>query len=355
MKKKIQQCLPGLETGCSAMTWESLDHHHFLGRNFDFNRIAEGSGLTYIPKQMTYYTLGSQLENNIADQYQVIGKYAALGMGSLVMKSTPVLYEGVNECGLCGSQLYYRNEACWKELGATNKKPVQPAYVVTYLLTQCASVEEVKHCCTKEIAFVKSGVFGKIPDIHWLFTDTSGASLIIEQNKSGLHLYNPSMGILTNSPSYPWHCEHLRMYANLTPKDQATNQLNGCLLEDEYSGTGMHGLPGDWSSPSRFIRLAFLKAYGQKGKDETEAAYRLFRLLQHVAFPLGLIEVEDTSDVNQYDTNLSPYDYTVYTAVLCAETKRYYWNTYHHPNIQSVCLEDFAQETSCKQILWADF
>lgn len=337
-----------LEGGCSSLHWESEDGKHFWGRNFDFNRIAQGTGITYVPKGLTYYTIGSELENNLEDTHRATAKYTAMGMGSFVMKPTPVLYEGINECGLMGGQLYYRNLARYADENPDHLQEVQPAYVVTYVLTQCQNVAEVKQLFKEKMVVKKVGIFGKIPDIHWFFSDGKGESVVIEIDAHGLHLIDQNLGVLTNSPDYTWHCHHLLEFANLQPKDSQDQTINHQLLPASYSGTGMVGLPGDWSSPSRFVRLSLMRQYAQKGKDEQQAVIRMFRLLQNVAFPMGLIEVKDTSDINQHDTDVSAYDYTVYTAIMCAESKTYYWYTYDDMQIHSISMADFIDDGTCQ-------
>lgn len=343
-----------VDGGCSSISWESKDGKHLWGRNFDFNRIAQGTGVTYVPAGLEYYTIGSELENNLEDKHKTTATYAAMGMGAYVMKPTPVLYEGVNEYGLMGGQLYYRDFAKYAEENPEGKDEVQPAYVVTHVLTHCKSVEDVKKLFKDEMIVKKVGIFGKIPDVHWYYSDATGASVVVEIDEQGLHLFDDNLGVLTNSPNYMWHWNHMLEYADLQPKDLMNQSLNGKKLNPCYSGTGMTGLPGDWSSPSRFVRLAMMHEYGEKGKDEKQAVSRTFRLLQNVAFPLGLIEVGDTSDIGKHDTDISKYDYSVYTAVMCAESKKYYWHTYDDMEIHSVSFDDFKDDGTC-QVKKLDF
>ena len=35
--------------GCSTLSWETEDGKHIWGRNFDYNRLAEGSQVTFCP------------------------------------------------------------------------------------------------------------------------------------------------------------------------------------------------------------------------------------------------------------------------------------------------------------------
>ena len=95
-----------------------------------------------------------------------------------------------------------------------------------------------------------------------------------------------------------------------------------------FSGTGGQGLPGDWSSPSRFVRLAFLRRYARAGRTEEEGVARLFRLLQCAAFPFGAVRLEEEP----------PWEYTLYSAAACARSRRFYWTTYENQQVRYVDL-----------------
>ena len=45
--------------GCSALSWSTQDGKHLWGRNFDFNRLAQGTKVSYIPSGTEYYTCGA--------------------------------------------------------------------------------------------------------------------------------------------------------------------------------------------------------------------------------------------------------------------------------------------------------
>lgn len=348
-EENTKELMKELNAGCSALAWRTEDCKHLWGRNFDFNRIAQGSQVTYLPKGLTFYSNGTQIENNLDEACRMNVKYAALGMGALVLQSTPTLFEGINEAGLMGGQLYYREFASYQEQAQEGTLPLQPAFAVTYLLTQCKSVEEVVEHLRHKVTLVNAPIFGNVPTVHWMFSDSTGEAVIIEPDKDGLHIYRNSMGVLTNSPGYPWHCQNLLNYGNIKAEDMDDLEVNGLRLRQCFSGSGGLGLPGDCSSPSRFIRLALLKKFGVKGKDEAEGVAYTFRLFQSVAFPLGMVKVGDTGDLTEHDTNISEYDYTIYTAVMCAESGRFYWTTYTNPAIKSIGFEELSEVTEAKQ------
>ena len=47
--------------GGSAVAWETADGGHLWGRNFDFNRIAADSKVTFVPRGQVFYACGTEL------------------------------------------------------------------------------------------------------------------------------------------------------------------------------------------------------------------------------------------------------------------------------------------------------
>ena len=215
--------------------------------------------------------------------------------------------------------------------------PLQPAFAVTYLLTQCTSVSEVVRELTQHCFLTGERLLGTLPTVHWIFSDRSGETVIIEPDADGLHIYRNSMGVLTNSPGYPWHRENLLNYPQLRTEDYEASNINGETIAPCFSGTGSSGLPGSCTSPDRFVRLSFLKQHACKGQSEEEGVAYMLRLFENIAFPLGAVRVSEAEQAGARDEGIVPYDYTLYTAVMCAESGRFYFTTYRNPQIR--CLD----------------
>lgn len=119
--------LPGAcSAGCSAIAWETADGRHLFGRNFDYNRVAADSKVTCFPSGTELCTRGTGLDHSQDPAARRQADYGAVGMGTTVLGSTPVLYEGLNEKGLMGAQLYYRGFARYPDRPADGKLPLQP-------------------------------------------------------------------------------------------------------------------------------------------------------------------------------------------------------------------------------------
>ena len=337
-EKQIQALLRDMSAGCSALAWETQDGRHLWGRNFDFHCIAADSKVTCLPRGLEFYTCGTEIEGNLDPATRCKAAYAAVGIGSLVLRSTPALYEGVNEKGLMGGQLYFREFAHFSSEIRPHTLPLQPPFLVTYCLTTCASVEEVVRALEERVSLAAIPMLGTVPPIHWMFSDCTGESIVVESDRAGLHIYRDAAGVMTNSPEYPWHRTNLLNYSQLRALDYGPITCGGETVPPCFSGSGAAGLPGDWSSPSRFVRLAFLRQCAVKGRDESEGVPLLFRLLQSAAFPMGAVQLVDSGTVTEHDRDVMPYDYTVYASVLCAESMRFYWTTYRNPRLRYVDL-----------------
>ncbi len=119
-------------------------------------------------------------------------------------------------------------------------------------------------------------MLGTVPSLHWTFCDRTGESIVVEPDGDGLHIYRRTIGVMTNSPSYSWHRLNLLNYAGLRDLDYDAVQLCGDSIPQCFSGSGMQGLPGDFSSPSRFVRLAMLKKCAVPGENETTGRQSCF-------------------------------------------------------------------------------
>ena len=327
--------------GCSAVGWSTEDGKHLWARNMDFNRMAAGTAVTYLPAG----TAMASSEGETAP-----AKYAAVGMGLLAVPGMPLLYEGVNEAGLMGGQLYFRGFARYEDAPRPGTAAIQPPLVVGWLLSRCASVEEAARVLRDEVTLVARPLLGTVPPLHWSFSDRTGEVMVVESDEEGLHLYRNTVGVMTNSPSYAWHRLNLLNYAGVRDLDYDTVEVCGEQLPQCFSGSGAQGLPGDWSSPSRFIRLAMLRKFAVRGRDEQTGMARLFRIMDSAAFPLGMVRVSQPGGPTALDENVQPWDYTLYTAAYCAESGRCCWTTYDNPTIRTVTLEDFKEQKTPVQV-----
>ena len=160
-----QNLLEELSAGCSALSWSTLDQKHFWGRNLDFNRLAAETKVTYVPRGTEYCFYGTSLENSENPQCKTTSLYASLGTGLLTEGCSPILYEGINEKGLMGGQLYYRGFAHFEDQVRPGTLPLQPPFLVYHMLSQCSSVDEVVTMLQNNLTLLNIPLFGTVPTL----------------------------------------------------------------------------------------------------------------------------------------------------------------------------------------------
>ena len=141
---------------------------------------------------------------------------------------------------------------------------------------------------------------------------------------------------MTNSPGYLWQQTNLYNYASVSNILDSSRDF----LELKYQGVsvssgGGFGLPGDYSSPSRFVRMAVLKHYAVKGANEIDGVSRMFHQFSSVNIPEGIVfrpEDEVSQSPNQ------SYDQTLCTSIMCAESGTYYFSTCKNRRINAIRL-----------------
>ena len=60
------------------------------------------------------------------------------------------------------------------------------------------------------------------PTVHFVFTDRSGASMVLEFVKGEQRIYDGVAQVLTNAPTYDWHVTNLRNYLGMTSGSPTT-------------------------------------------------------------------------------------------------------------------------------------
>ena len=96
-ESRARALLGDLSAGCSAVAWETADGGHLRGRNFEFNRIAADSKVTFVPRGQVFYACGTEQEGNLEPSTRCKVADAAVVFGSRAPRCTPALFDGRNE------------------------------------------------------------------------------------------------------------------------------------------------------------------------------------------------------------------------------------------------------------------
>ena len=306
---------------CTCMTYQGQDF--YFGRNLDLE-CGFGEKVVITPRNYRFhFTNGEKREHH----------FAMIGMAS-VMDHYPLYAEAVNEKGLGMAGLYFPGNAVYRQPqeGRINLAVYE---LIPYLLTVCACVKEAKELLEK-INLTTQPFREDVPSaqLHFMISDASG-SLTVEPERDGLKVYQNDPGVLTNNPSFPWQVTNLNNYLHLTAKAPENQFAAGLDLKPFSQGMGAVGLPGDASSPSRFVKTVFLKHNSSPTEAEGDSVTRFFHILENVSMVKGTVLTPEGKE-----------DQTIYSCCVNADKGIYYFRTCENQQISAVSMhhEDLEQE-----------
>lgn len=307
---------------CTAATYKTKDF--YFGRTLDYE-FSYGEEIVISPRNfpVSFRHMGEMKHH-----------YALIGMAHLA-GGTPLFYDAINEKGLGMAGLNFVGNADYKEF-TPGKDNVAPYEFIPWILGQCASVKEARLLLDK-ISLVNTPFSDQLPlaQLHWMIADKEEA-ITVESVKEGLKVYDNPAGVMTNNPPFVQQMHNLSNFMNLSPKSPE-NRFSSKLPLSCYSrGMGALGLPGDLSSQSRFVRVAFVKMNSVSGDSEWESVSQFFHILGSVDQQKGCCDVGDEK-----------YEYTIYTSCCNASKGIYYYTTYDNHQINGVDMhrENLDSET----------
>lgn len=256
-------------------------------------------------------------------------EHAVIGMG-IVEDGAPLYFDCANTAGLAVAGLNFPGYARYEPAPVPGKTSIAAYEFPLWVVAGHRTVDEVESALA-DAAIVDKPINDRYPSslLHWIIGDAT-RSIVVEHTDAGMQVFHDGFDVLTNQPGFAWHAENMRNYLNVTSEVPAPATWRDVKLEAYGSGGGMRGLPGDYYSPSRFVRVAYLNAnHPQKGTEE-ENVSRLFHTLGGVAMVDGAARM----------TN-GEFERTVYTGGVSCRTNTYYYSTYDDPAIRSVSLGDF--------------
>ena len=296
---------------CTAISYRTKDH--YFGRNLDLERTF-GECVVITPRE---YRLKFRKAGEMHRHYAMIGM-------ALVEDGYPLYFDATNEKGVSIAGLNFPGNAAYGP-GMVGKDNIAPFELIPWLLGQCADLSDVR-LILERLNLIELDFSDRLPStpLHWMIADRNG-SLVLESVKDGLRIYDNPPGVLTNNPTFDMQLQNLSNYMHLSA-EQPVNRYSERLDLKTYSlGMGALGLPGDFSSMSRFVRAVFLRENSVSGESESESVSQFFRMLGNLAPLRGLMKLENgMSEIAQYSS--------------CCNAERgiYYYVTYENSRITGV-------------------
>lgn len=315
---------------CTGISYESTDNQEFFGRTQEYN-LEYDYVLAQFPRDYSVEISAS----NWQTKYSVMGVSARMDHQLM-----PTVLDGVNEKGLACSTQYFDEDNLYKtmdEVIADGKRPVYAEQFIFYILSMCEDIEDVKKVL-KTVAIPNSSIVQKtgLPQ-HFFIKDSSGKAIVVEPDASAefcFNVYNNNIGVMTNSPSFDWQVTNLRNYTGLTSKYQKNLRLNGTTIKSLKKSSGLIGLPGDYTAPSRFVKATTLLNFSEK-TDSNNSINLGFHILSMSDIPKGVVICDDGTS-----------EYTQYTSLYNQTRRELYIKLYDNLNIQKITFDDTYAKSS---------
>lgn len=322
---------PDAAVACTGITLTSRDSACVLARTIEWGGSELESRYVVVPRG---YRQASLLPGGAAGGMDFEAKYGYVG---LAVELKEFVVEGLNEAGLSAGLFYFPGYGGYAAYDSTlRKSTVSDFQLVSYLLGSCATLEEVKSAL-QGIRVV--GIDPRSSTVHWRMADSSGRQMVLEIVGGELRFFDNPLGVLTNSPGFEWQITNLNNYVNLRPGSAEAHSLDGTQrLAPFGAGSGMLGLPGDVTPPSRFVRATFYQATAPQQATGEETALQCFQILNNFDIPVGV----------EFPAGQIPADIpsaTQWTSATDLKNRVVYYRTMYNSTIRSIDLKqiDFGR------------
>ena len=310
-------------SACTALHLTAKDGGVVVGRTMEF-------GLDVKPDAVIV-PAGTELASSLPKEANGIKYTTKYGVVGLNFMGKHMLVDGMNEKGVYVGALYLPGYATYPEVKAeTSSKSLAPEDYVAWLLGNFSSVEEIKKNYNKVILVQnpQKEIGGESFPGHFLITDESGASIVIEPLNNSLKIYDNPLGVLTNSPTFDWHMINLSNYVNLSAINVPKIDLTGKQIKSFGQGSGLVGIPGDYTPPSRFVRAVAFSQSAITLPTAKETMPQVFHIMNAFDIPLGSIQEKVEDKIH--------YDFTQWTSVMDLKNLTYSVKTYQDQSIRKI-------------------
>ncbi|MDE6481655.1 MAG: choloylglycine hydrolase family protein [Alphaproteobacteria bacterium] len=310
---------------CTGITLKSDDGSTVVARTIDWSGTKMNNIYVVSPRN---HTVRAITPAGADTGLEFTSKYGFVGLG---MEQSEFVVDGMNEAGLSAALFYFPNYGGYESFNRdTADSTIGDLQLVSWILSSFSTIDEVQDAI-KNVHIVN--IYPDALTVHWRITDSTGRQVVLEIEDGVPHFYESEIGVLTNSPSYPWQVTNLNNYVNLNPGTAGPSKLGALTLRAFGAGSGMHGLPGDFSPPSRFVRAAFLSSFNIPLKTGYDASMHAFHILNNFDVPLAV----------QYSRGAKLPDMpsaTQWTIATDMRARMIYYRTMYNSVIRSINMND---------------
>ena len=315
---------------CTGITLNGTDGSRVTARSIEWGSSVLPTTLVVVPRGTPSQT---QTASGAGMQYK-----NTIGYAGLSIEDKSFVVEGLNEKGLSAGLFFFPGYGQYPIYDAAQKdKTLSDMEFVAWLLGNFESVKAAR-AALPDIRVAER--FKGAGTVHYRIADKTGEQIVVEIVDGKMRIFDNPIGVLTNSPGFEWQMTNLNNFMNLKPGRTPDVKWNNVTLKSPGIGSGMTGLPGDITPPSRFVRAAFMVSTAPALKDAQTTVLYSFKILNAFEIPIGL-ELEDGNN----PTGL--LSATQWTSASDMTNGKLYYKTMNNARVRCLDLKtiDFSKVT----------
>ena len=274
-------CMLATDTSlaCTGLKLVGNDGTVVFGRTQEWGKFDLNPHIAAYPRNATFQSTTPDGGKGIAWK----SKYGFAG----VLLMGRAINTGMNETGLVGAMFFHQGFAEYAEYEpSTADISMAPSDLLAYILSNFATLEEVRKGVNKVrvVPVVDPALNAPFP-VHGMITEPGGRSIVIEFKDGKAKIFDNPVGVITNNPTFDWQLTNLRNYGNLSNTPFTNTKWGDLEITPLAAGSGLLGLPGDFTSPSRFVRAAVFVQTARETKGGEDTVQEAFRILDSFNLP----------------------------------------------------------------------
>jgi choloylglycine hydrolase len=321
---------------CTGVRLVGKDGTAVFGRTQEWGKFDLNAKIAVIARGTSFQ--GRTPEGNTGLQWDAEYGFA----GTLLMDR--VFCTGLNEKGLAAGFFYHDGFAGYADFDVKKAdQSMAPGDVLSFILSSFSTLEEVRDGLTQEhvVAVVDPDLHKTVP-MHLMVTEPGGKCMVIEFKDGQVTFFDNPVGVIANNPTFDWHLTNLRNYGFLSQKPFKAEKWGDLEITPLAAGSGLLGLPGDFTSPSRFVRATVFSQTSRPTDGGLDTVQEVFRILDSFQLPASQSEGTDAGNADKGKSLPSGTQYTVVT-----DTKNLviYYHTMFNRRIRKIDLKtiDFSK------------
>lgn len=308
---------------CTGISLESADRSQIVARTIEWGASVLKTDVVLVPRN---HSVQTQAAEGPGLHYQT--RYGFVGLS---IESENFIVEGLNEKGLSAGLFFFPKYGRYPTYDkAQSAKTIGDMQFVAYVLGQFDSVKSAREgIANLRIAETIKGA----GTVHFRIADTTGEQIAVEIIDGKMQIVDNPLGVLTNSPDLRWHLTNLNQYMNWQTGAVADRTLGPLKLSQFGMGTGLHGIPGDSSPASRFVRAAIMQESAPNLASAKDAVLYSFSILNTFDIPIGL-------EMNEEHNESPLISATQWTSSTDMTHRRIYYRSALNAQIRMIDLTD---------------